>query len=124
MTTTENTALRLELSDGKNRTRWDSDPGRLRPGRRHHVVFNVDVAPRLITVVVDGELCDGRGVAGRPFGYTRFGDSNVPLTGKEIGDVSGSPTLKVAGSVERLRVYGRYLTTSEAIGNFRTGLLP
>lgn len=121
ITTTDNAALRLELSDGKNRTAWDSDPGLLRPGRRHHLVFNVDVAPRLITVIVDGELCDGRGAEGRPFGYTRYGDSNAPLTGKEIGDVSGSPTLQMAKTVSRLRIYDRYLTTSEAIGNFRAG---
>jgi hypothetical protein len=123
VTTTENAALRLELSDGKNRTVWDSDAGVLLPGRRHHVVFNVDVAPRLITVIADGELCDGRGVAARPFGYTRFGDSDAPLTGKEVGDVSGRPSLKVAKSIMQLRVYSRYLTTSEAVANFRAGLV-
>ena len=42
----------------------------------------------------------------------------------EIGDVTGTGDLTVPGRAEvlRLRLYNRYLRTSEAIGNWRAGL--
>ncbi len=43
VTTAEYGTLKLELSDGQRRTVWSCDPGLLVPGRRHQVVFNVDV---------------------------------------------------------------------------------
>lgn len=115
--------LRLELTDGRSRTAWSCDPGLLAPGRRHQIVFNVDIAPRLISVVVDGVLCDGGDHA--QFGYTRYGDVGLKPTGKEIGDINGGP-LRVApaglsGQVHHLRFYDRYLTTTEMVGNFRAG---
>jgi hypothetical protein len=123
VTTAEFGALKLELTDGRNRTAWSCDPGLLTPGRRHQVVFNVDLAPRLISVVVDGVLCDGGDHA--QFGYTRYGDVGLKPTGKEVGDINGGP-LRVApaglaGRVHHVRFYSRYLTTSEMVGNFRVG---
>jgi hypothetical protein len=124
VTTAEYGALRLELTDGRNRTAWTCDPGRLTPGQRHQVVFNVDVAPRLISIVVDGVLCDGGDHA--HYGYTRYGDVGLKPTGKEIGDINGGP-LRIApgglaGQVHHVRFYSRYLTTTEMIGNFRAGI--
>jgi hypothetical protein len=123
VSTSQHATLELELTDGRNRTKWACDPGLLVPGRTHQVVFNVDVAPRLITVMVDGVLCDGGDHA--QFGYTRFGDVGLKPTGKELGDINAGP-LRVlpagaAGEVQRLRFYERYLTTTEMVGNYRAG---
>jgi hypothetical protein len=124
ISTADHAKLEIELTDGRNRTAWASDPGLLAPGHRHQVIFNVDVAPRLITVAVDGVLCDGGDHA--QYGYTRFGDVGLPLTGKEVADVNGGALQvapeRISGEVHRLRFYTRYLTTTEMVGNFRAGL--
>jgi hypothetical protein len=115
--------LRLELFDGKNKINWECDSGQLQPGRMQQIVFNVDVAPRLITTFIDGRLGDG-GEA-RAFGYTRFGDAGGSQPSSMPADVSGSANLRIApaipGKIVRLRLYDRYLMTSEVVGNFRAG---
>lgn len=37
--------------------------------------------------------------------------------------VNGSPSLRIAPAVKGLRIYDRYLTTSEAIAAYRAGRL-
>ena len=59
-------------------------------------------------MVVDGQVCDG-GEA-REFGWKYFDD--VP------GDVRGGAVLRVTPQLNTVRVYGRYLRTSEAVSNF------
>lgn len=122
VTTTSEKTLRLELSDGRNHVVWDADAGVLGDDTLHHIVFNVDVAPRLITVIADGRVCDGG--AARAFGFMRFGDAMKPSP-RDVHDVSGSARLSLAsrfsGHLRRLRLYTRYLTTSEAVGNFQAG---
>ncbi len=115
MTTTDNKTIRIDVSDGKAKATWDCDPGLLQAGKRHHVAAIVDAGPKTITFVVDGVLCDG-GEA-RQFGWGRFA--------KALGDVSGAGKLHVApslkGELQSLRVYDRYLRTSEAVANFHAG---
>jgi hypothetical protein len=123
VTTAEYGTLKLELSDGQRRTVWSCDPGLLVPGRRHQVVFNVDVTPRLTSVVVEGVLCDGGDHA--QFSYTRYGDVGLKQTGKAVGDINGGP-LRVApgdlaGQLHHRRFYESYFTTTEMVGNFRAG---
>ncbi len=116
LSTTPHGTIQLELNDGTTQARWDCDPGVLVPGKLHHVVANVDAAARVISFVVDGVLCDG-GEA-RPFGWHRLRGS--------LGDVSGSGTLRIApawqGRLKRLRMYSRFLRTSEAVAHFHAGL--
>lgn len=116
VTTTEEETLRLSLSDGTTTAVGECDPGLLRADRRHHVVMIVDGGPRILTFVVDGELCDG-GEA-RAQGWYRFST--------ELAHANGGDTLRIApslrGSLEHLRFYDRYLRTSEAVGNYRAGL--
>ena len=104
--------IQIELNDGVTQARWDCDPGVLVPGKLQHVVANVDAAAQIITFVVDGTLCDG-GEA-RPLGWHRYRGS--------LGDVSGEGTLRVApawqGRLKRLRLYNRFLRTSEAVAHF------
>jgi len=131
VTTTETGTLQLEISDGVTAARWDTDPGVVKAGEEAcHVVFIVDGGPKLISVVVNGRLCDGGET--RPFGWGRFlarqdkVGKEMKITGPDIGGTNGSGTLKIApamkGKVKSLRIYNRYLRTTEAIGNYRAGL--
>lgn len=101
------------LSDGRRESRWDCDPGLLSMGRPHHLVVNVDGGPKIITFIVNGRLCDG-GEA-RQFGWGR---PNLNLQ-----DIHGGQVLRIdpsfKGRIHHLRIYDRYLRTSEAIGNYR-----
>ncbi len=111
--TTDRGTVELVLNDGRGECRWDCDPGMLQAGRSHHMVVNVDGGPRIITFVVDGILCDGGDA--RQFGWGRFSPN--------LYNVTGGDSLRIApgmnGRLEWLRVYGRYLRTSECVGNYR-----
>lgn len=105
--TQPNLAVAITLSDGQTSVTWDTDPGLMTPGS-HHVVATLDANPKIGTMVVDGRLCDG-GMA-RPFGWKRF--DQVP------GDVRGSDQLGVGPQMNSVKIYDRYLRTSEAVSNF------
>jgi hypothetical protein len=114
--TAEGGRVEIILNDGRTENRWASDPGSIQPRRLKHVVVVVDGGPKIITFVMDGQLSDGG--EHRQFGWGRFSPS--------LQGASGGATLRIApgldGDVLHLRVYDRYLRTSEAIGNFRAGL--
>jgi len=114
VTTTRSGTVQLELSDGTATARWDTDPGRVRAGNLHHVAFVVDPGPRIITVLVDGQICDGG--LHRQYGWGRFS--------KTLGDVNGAVVARIApslnGRLAGLRIYDRYLRTSEVVGNYRS----
>ena len=107
--------IRIEISDGMNVGFWSCDRGLLKSGTWHHVAIIVDGAPDVISFVVDGILCDG-GTASN-HGWGRFSP--------ELSNVDGSSRVRLAsslvGRLKRLRVYSRYLRTSEAIANYRAG---
>jgi hypothetical protein len=109
--TTEQGTLAICLHDGRSEQRWDTDPGALCPGIAHHVTFIVDGGPKIISVLVDGILGDG-GEA-RQFGWGRFSP--------HLYNVTGGTVLRLAESVSLVRLYGRALRTSEAVGNYRAG---
>jgi len=111
----ENRTLNLSIDDGEHRGTWDSDPNLLEEGQPHHVAFIVDGGPNIITVIVDGVLCDGG--QDRQFGWGRFDP--------RIGDVSGTGGLKAdltGVAISSLRLYDRYLRTAEVVQNFRAGI--
>jgi hypothetical protein len=116
LTTTQAGTLQLVISDSKHKAGWDCDPGLLKADTLHHLVFIVDGGPKIISVVVDGVLCDGGTY--RQCGWGRFKE--------EIGDVNGADKLRIApslkGRLKSLRIYNRYLRTSEAVGNFQASL--
>ena len=115
VTTTRDRTLAIAFGDGKRSGAWDVDKGLLKPGTWHHVVFIVDGGPGIVSCIVDGRFCDG-GTHVRPFGWGRFD--------RRIGRVGGG-TLKLLSATKAhlggLRIYGRYLRTSEAVGNWRAG---
>lgn len=108
--------LRLHLSDGSRTESWKTDPGMLVEGKQSHAVFIVDGLPRIISGLVNGRLCDGG--KDRQFGWMRF---NVMLN-----SIAGTrATLRLPrfkGRISNIRVYDRYLRTSEAISNYNHGL--
>ena len=131
--TSGSATLRLDISDGAHSFGWNCDPNLLQRDTLHHVAFIVDGGPKVISVVVDGVLCDGGDDPNRKYGYGRFKQAEYvskfsdelkrPAT--EIGDVTGGRVLKIApslkGELKGLRIYNRYLRTSEAVGNFQAG---
>jgi len=108
-------AVEIVLHDGRTENRWGSDPGMLEAGKIHHIAVVIDGGPKIISFIVDGKLCDGGDA--RQFGWGRFSPN--------LQSANGDPTLRIgpglAGEILRLRLYGRPLRTSEAIGNFRAG---
>jgi len=107
--------VELAISDGKTAAMWDTDAGVVEPGRTNHVVAIVDAGPRIISFVVNGRLCDGGDQ--RQFGWGRYGKSPAD----NLAEVRGAGTLHLDSRVERLRLYGRYLRTSEAVAHFHAG---
>ena len=108
-------SLQIVLNDGRTENRWDCDTGLLSAGGRHHVAVVVDGGPKVITFVVDGRLCDGG--TWRQFGWGRFSPNLRHANGTERLRIG--PSLR--GRVEALRIYDRYLRTSEVMGNWRAG---
>jgi hypothetical protein len=113
LTTESNQVVTLSIGDGKITNHWSLDKGLLKPNKDHHIVFVVDGGPDVISVIVDGLLCDG-GNTGRQ-GWGRFS--------RELLDVNGAAKMQLASSgklkMKRLLIYDRYLRTSEAIGRYR-----
>lgn len=114
--TTAEGAVEIILSDGRTDSRWASDPGSLVAGKPQHIVAIADGGPKIITFVIDGKLHDG-GEA-RQFGWGRFNPN--------LKTAAGAPEMRIGrnldGKVLSLRLYDRYLRTSEAIAAFRAGL--
>jgi hypothetical protein len=115
--TTSRGTVEIILNDGRSESRWDCDPGLLQAGRMHHLAISVDGGPKVIVFLVDGRLCDG-GEA-RQFGWGRCSPN--------LRDAAGSRTLRIApslnGRMHSLRIYHRCLRTSEAVGNWRAGVM-
>ena len=115
--------VEIVLNDGRTENRWDCDPGSIEIGKLHHLVVVVDGGPKVISFVIDGRLNDSDEF--RQFGWGRFSPN---LRGVNPSDVGGPAWIRIApgldGAVLSIRVYDRYLLTSEAIGNFRAGPSP
>lgn len=96
-------------------TSWDCDPGLLAADQWHHLIAIVDGGAKIISFVVDGQLCDGG--AARPFGWAKFS--------RELRMIPTTKTLWLAsslhGELAAVRIYGRRLAVSEAVGNWRAG---
>ena len=110
--TGENAGIRLEMNDGQAICAWDCATDTMKPGAWHHVVIIVDGAAKIISFVIDGSLWDGGNT--RQYGWSRFSNA--------LDDVNGSKILQIGpslrGRLKSIRLYNRYLRTSEAIANF------
>jgi hypothetical protein len=117
LVTSHRASVELILKDGVHKFSWDNDPGTgpgtLKLDTGQHFVFILDGGPRIVSVVVDGVLNDGGYV--RRYGFGRF-DGDL---GDVNGAASGTLAAQVKGEVKGVRIYNRYLRTSEAVGNYR-----
>ena len=105
-------AVEILLDDGRSPLVWNSGEGTIEAKTLHHVCITVDARPKVLTFVINGDLCDG---GDRPFGYARFNPYMYEVNGEPI--ISFSDDFR--GNIQLFRIYGRPLYTSEAIGNFR-----
>ena len=100
--------------DGVTST-WDTDPGSVKIGRQH-VVFVIDGMPDLITTIVNGKLCDG----------DRYRFTGWNWFDKSLNNVNGTGKINVLTdsncNIELIRIYDRYLTTSEAVANYAVAI--
>lgn len=103
--------VRLVLHDGRQEVSWCSDRASATDSDLKHVVITVDGGPKIITFVVDGLLCDGGDE--RQFGWGRYSPT--------LQTPQGGSRLMLGTGVKSLRIYGRPLRTSEAVGNYRAG---
>ena len=120
----DDNAIEILINDGevreddisKNST-FASDQNTITGGKLHHVVFTIDGAAKIATIVVDGVLSDGS-VQTRNYGwgwvYPYLSDPNdTNICTFDDG---------FDGTIHHMRVYNRALRTSEAIANFNAGL--
>jgi len=120
----KNSAVEIQIYDGelrltdisKNRI-FVSDENTVTENQLHHVVFTMDGAAKIATIVIDGILSDGS-VETRSYGWGRIfpylkdlNDTNICVFDEEFD-----------GTIHHMRVYNRALRTSEAIANFNAGL--
>ena len=109
MQTTNRSTIEIVLNDGRTENRWDCDPEMLQVNTLHHIAIIIDGGPKIITFIIDGKLCDGSDH--RQFGWGRFSP--------DLRHANGSDTLNIDSGIQQLRIYDRYLRTSEAIANFQ-----
>lgn len=109
--------IAISLKDEGVECLWDTDPGTVKT-EKQHIVFIVDGLSNIVTTVVNGILCDGGRY--RPTGWERLNPKLSNINGS--GELHVYPDLNF--EIKSLRIYNRYLTTSESISNFRSTLTP
>jgi hypothetical protein len=103
------------LGNGNLGCSLNSDDGLLRTNAVHQILFIVDGGPKIVSVMVDGVLCDGG--EKRQFGWSRFHPDFTSANGAATAILAPG----LAGSLKRLRIYDRYLLTSEGVANWNGG---
>lgn len=94
---------------------WSTDVGLLSKETLQHVAFIIDGGPCIMTTVVNGKFCDGGRM--RHKGWCWF-DAGF----KQLDMLNEICLNNLKGGVVKMCIYNRYLTTTEAIGNYRFGL--
>ncbi|GAB3800346.1 hypothetical protein GCM10028819_25460 [Spirosoma humi] len=107
--------LFIQVSDGDKTFTLTTNPNTFTQlNKLYQVAFVVDGMANLGTAVVNGQLCD----TGNSFyGWNRFDDSFSDING--TGRLSISP--KFSGTIRSVRIYNRYLRTSELLSNYLSG---
>jgi hypothetical protein len=110
--TAPDSVLRIQLSDGRTSSVWNSDKNLIAPQRNHYFSIIVDGGPKLILFVIDGILNDGG--KERQFGWGRFHP--------HLQDINNNVRWKIGkdfdGKINTCAVYNRALRVSEAISNY------
>ncbi|MCG8308793.1 MAG: exo-alpha-sialidase [Cytophagales bacterium] len=124
ISTASNKAIKIRINDGEVREEkfnrgqtFFSDENTIIDNKQHHVVFIFDGAAKIVSIVVNGILSDG-GVDKRSYGWGRI----YPYL-KDVNDTHKcyfNPSFE--GEIQHIRLYNRYLRTSEAISNYNAGI--
>jgi len=104
------------IGNGVVTSACECDQGLLKTKKPHQVLFIVDGGPKLMTVMVDGVLCDGG--SKRQFGWSRFHPNLMGPNGADQAKLAPS----LDGELISLRLYNRYLLANEGAGNYRANL--
>ena len=97
------------LSDGRTHASWKTEDGILKENVLHEVSVILDGGPKIISIVVDGELLDGG--PDRQFGWGRFSP--------HFRSVNGRGEARVGPAIGRIWIYDRAIRVSEAIERHR-----
>jgi hypothetical protein len=111
--------IKLEMTDGdgRNQSYHTDSEARLWLQQEHHVTTVVDGFSRTITSVTNGVFADGGSERGQ--GWAHLGSiPNIAGEG-DIEVVDGANSCVVHPTLRALRVYDRYLMTTEAVGSWR-----
>ncbi len=102
--------LVCRFGDGRQQAELHSDPGRLDTDNpEHHIALILDGHAALASMVINGRLQDGGKRSLRGVTFYRH----------EMKSISGKPAWSVHESVKDLRVYNRFLLTTEVMGAWR-----
>lgn len=113
LTAEVNRSVKLTMSDGRTECVWSSDANVLSESGSTHVTAIIDGGPKLIVFVVNGVVCDGGDE--RQFGWGRFS--------ADFRGPAGQADVNLHPAVKELRIYGRSVSVSEAVGNHNAGSL-
>ncbi len=114
--TDKQNTLRVTLNDGVSQSSWTLDPDILKTDHLHHVIVIIDSGPKIMTFLVDGQLCDGGEI--RQYGWCRFSSEMLDINGRDKLIVGK----EIEGSIKTLRIYNRAIMTTEAVGNYRAAI--
>src|SRR5699024_9324517 len=110
-------AIKISVSDGEVRdidmsttSTFTSDQHSLSEGDLQHVVFTLDGAANIATVIGDGVLSDGS-LETRAYGWGRIYPYLSDVNDTNIATINE----KFNGVIHHIRAYDRALRTSEAI---------
>ena len=137
-----NNNIEICLNDGRTQSNWESDYNILNFDIDNHIIIIIDGGPKIISFVINGELCDGG--SDRQFGWSRFNpnlktlNSNSPnwVVAPGVSNNIGDPSIIEENRSEKyyntfvinedknieiklLRIYQKSLSISESINNFR-----
>ncbi len=101
--------LGMLFSDGRTHVAWKTEDRILREGVVHNATVILDGGPKIIAIVIDGQLLDG-GLE-RQFGWGRFSP--------HFRGINGRKEVVIGPGVERFWLYERAVRVSEAISHHR-----
>ncbi len=102
--------LVFTMSDGKETVTLTSNENILNPSKTHDISIIVDGYPKLVSIVINGEFQDG--------GKTK--ERGTVWFSHDFGDANGASTWQLANKqMTNLRIYDRFLMTTEVVGLYR-----
>ena len=110
--------VEIILDDGKNQSKWNSDPGLLSVYGEQHVTVTIDNGPKIIQFVVNGNVCNGNNF--RQYGWGRYISDISDFTPNQLSVIKlKADNIRTAGKLLRLDIYNRPLLNTEVIGIHR-----